>query len=198
MANAQNITLLLRELAGGEKEAFDRLIPLVYAELRRIAQAQLRSERSGHTLQPTALVHEAYARMAGREVLTFNDRAHFLGVAAHTMRKVLIDYARLRNAAKRDPGGPKVSLEEAIDAGLERPSSLVALDDALNSLERQDPRLARLIEMRYFGGLTAEETSVVMNLEVGEVRRELALAQAWLRRALDAGPQAQGRSSSSA
>jgi RNA polymerase sigma factor (TIGR02999 family) len=198
MANAQNITLLLRELAGGEKEAFDRLMPLVYAELRRIAQAQLRSERPGHTLQPTALVHEAYARMAGRELLTFNDRAHFLGVAAHTMRKVLIDYARVRNAAKRDPGGPKVSIEEAIDAGLERPSSLVALDDALNSLERQDPRLARLIEMRYFGGLTAEETSVVMNLEVGEVRRELALAQAWLRRELDAGPQPQGRSSSSA
>jgi RNA polymerase sigma factor (TIGR02999 family) len=190
MANAPNITLLLREVGRGETEAFDQLIPLVYAELRRIAQAQLRNERPGHTLQPTALVHEAYARMAGQERLTFHDRAHFLGVAAHTMRKVLIDYARIRNAAKRDPGGPKVSIEEALDAGLERPSSLIALDDALSSLERQDPRLARLIEMRYFGGLTAEETSVVMGAEVGEVRRELALAQAWLRRELDGGARA--------
>jgi RNA polymerase sigma factor (TIGR02999 family) len=198
MDNAQSITLLLRDLAGGEKEAFDRLMPLVYAELRRMAQAQLRNERPGHTLQPTALVHEVYARMAGREVLTFNDRAHFLGVAAHTMRKILIDYARIRNAAKRDPGRVKVSLEDAIDAGLERPSNLIALDDALHTLERQDPRLVRLIEMRYFGGLTAEETSVAMNLEVSEVRRELALAQAWLRRELDAGQSGQGRSTSSA
>jgi RNA polymerase sigma factor (TIGR02999 family) len=188
MPNGQTITLLLRELAGGEKQAFDQLIPLVYAELRRIAEARLRSERPGHTFQPTDLVHEVYARMAGGEQLSFVDRAHFLGVAAHTMRKILIDHARVRNAAKRDHGKVKVSLEEAVLIPLQRPSAVIALDDALISLEKEDPLMARLIELRYFGGLTAEESSVVVKLEVPEVRRELRQAQAWLRRELERAP----------
>jgi len=198
MPSAQDVTLLLKELAGGERQALDRLIPLVYAELRRIAHAQLRTERADHTLQPTALVHELYFRMAGREQLSFNDRAHFLGVAAHTMRKILIDYARIRNAAKRDRGREKISIGEAGEIPFQRPSAVVTLDDALNALEQQDPLLARLIELRYFGGMTAEEASVVLELEVSEVRRELKLAHAWLRRELDVTPTTHGRSSSSA
>jgi RNA polymerase sigma factor (TIGR02999 family) len=193
MANAQTITLLLRELAGGERQAFDQLIPLVYAELRRLADARLRNERPDHTLQPTALVHEVYARMVGQEQLSFNDRAHFLGVAAHTMRKILIDHARLRNAAKRDYGKQRLSLDAAGGISLERPSVIIALDDALNTLEQQDPLTARLIELRYFGGLTLEESSVAVNRPVSAVRRDLKLAEAWLRRELD-----QGNSRSSA
>jgi RNA polymerase sigma factor (TIGR02999 family) len=197
MNPAESITLLLKELSGGEKDALDRLIPLVYAELRRIAQAQLRRERPGHTLQATALVHEAYARMAGQEQLSFSDRAHFLAVAAHVMRKILIDHARVRNAAKRDRGREKVSIDDAGDVSLQRPSIMIALDDALHTLEKQDPLLARLIELRYFGGLTAEQSAVVVHLEVNMVRRQTALAQAWLRRELNTGTSDQGISSSS-
>jgi RNA polymerase sigma-70 factor (ECF subfamily) len=198
MPSEQTVTSLLKELAGGEKQALDRLIPLVYAELRRIAHAQLRTERADHTLQPTALVHELYFRMAGREQLSFNDRAHFLGVAAHTMRRILIDYARIRNAAKRDRGREKISIGEAGEIPFQRPSIMIAVDDALNALEQQDPLLARLIELRYFGGMTAAEIGVVVELEVSEVRRELKLAQTWLRRELDVPPAIHGRSRSSA
>src|SRR5579862_6224981 len=139
MSNDRTITVLLRELAGGDRGAFDQLIPLVYAELHRIAEVQLWRERPDHTLQPTALVHEVYARMVGQEQLSFKDRAHFLGVAAHTMRKVLIDHARLHHAAKRDFGKEKLSLEAVGEISLARPSILIALDDALNTLEEQDP-----------------------------------------------------------
>jgi RNA polymerase sigma factor (TIGR02999 family) len=190
MPDARTITLLLRELADGEKQAFDRLLPLVYGELRRIAEAQLRSERPGHTLQPTALVHEVYVRMVGREQLSFNDRAHFLGVAAHTMRRVLIDHARIRNALKRDSGRQQVPIDQAGEIRVQRPSVLIAVGDALDTLEKQNPLMARLIELRYFGGLTAEESGVVVNLPPKDVRRELRLAQAWLRRELDAAPPA--------
>jgi len=186
--DARTVTVLLRELAGGDKHALDRLMPLIHGELRRIAESQLRNERPGHTLQPTALVHEVYVRMVGREQLDFNDRAHFLGVAAHTMRKILIDHARIRNAAKRDGGRPKLSLDEAGNIRLERPALMIALDDALNSLEQQDPLMARLTELHYFGGLTAEESSIVVSLEVSQVRHELRMAQAWLRRELTATP----------
>jgi RNA polymerase sigma factor (TIGR02999 family) len=185
MPDTRSITPLLKELAGGERRAFDRLMPMVYAELRRIAEAQLMSERPGHTLQPTALVHEVYARMVGQEQLAFNDRSHFLGVAAHTMRKILIDHARIRNAAKRDHGREKIPISELGDLGLQRPSVLIALDDALTALGKQDALKARLIELRYFGGLTAEESSAVVKMDVSAVRRQLAMAQAWLRRELD-------------
>jgi len=185
MADAQTVTRLLREFAGGDKAAFDRLVPLVYEELRRIADGQLRRERPGHTLQPTALVHEVYARMVDQEQPDYHDRAHFLGIASQVMRKILIDHARIKNAAKRGSGREKLPIDEARDACVERPDIMVELDDALTTLASQDPRKARLVEMRYFGGLTAEESAEALDLEVGVVRRELRVAQAWLQRELD-------------
>jgi RNA polymerase sigma factor (TIGR02999 family) len=198
MPTTQSVTVLLRELAGGERRAFDQLMPLVYGQLRRIAEAQLRRERPDHTLQPTALVHELYSRMIGRERISFNDRAHFLAIAAQTMRKILIDHARLRNAMKRNRGQEKVPIDKAGDVALQHPSILIALGDALDALGEQDTLMARLIELRYFGGLTLEESAVVVNLPVSEVRRELKLAQAWLRRELESAEAGQGTSSSSA
>jgi RNA polymerase sigma-70 factor (ECF subfamily) len=185
MPGETSITLLLRELANGEKAALDQLIPLFYTELRRIADGFLRNERHGHTLQPTALVNELYARVAGQEQPEYRSRAHFLGVAAHVMRQILIDHARARCAAKR--GGPqeKLSLIEAMDPALERSAEIIAVDDALSELERRDPRKARLVQMRFFGGLTAEESAEVLQIPVATIRRELRVAQAWLQRELD-------------
>jgi RNA polymerase sigma factor (TIGR02999 family) len=194
MAEARTITLLLRDVAVGDKEALDRLMPLVYGELRRIADGQLRRERQGHTLQPTALVHEAYVRLMRGQQPDYNNRTHFLAIASQVMRKILIDHARTKNASKRGGGRAGLSLDEARDACVERPEIMIALDDALNELERLDPRKARLIEMRYFGGLTAEESAQAVSLGVAEVRRELRVAQAWLQRELDRG--AGGRAAS--
>jgi RNA polymerase sigma factor (TIGR02999 family) len=183
---ASPVTALLREWSGGDKGALDRLVPLVYDELRQVAQAQLRKERHARTMQPTALVHELYVRLAGGQQLTLTDRAHFLAVAARSMRKILLDQARRRNADKRGGGDEKLSLDESLAAGLERPAVLIAVDDALNVLAARDPLLAELIELRYFGGLTAEESSVVVHKETREIQRDLVLAKAWLRRYLAA------------
>jgi RNA polymerase sigma-70 factor, ECF subfamily len=191
MPDARTVTLLLRELAGGDQAALDRLVPLVYEELRRIAEGQLRRERPGYTLQPTALVHEVYLRMVGQEPAGYRDRAHFLAIAAHAMRKILIDRARGHNAAKRGGGHEHVAIDEERDSYMERPSILIALDDALATLELKHPNLARLVELRYFGGLTAEESSVALNLDINVVRRELRLAEAWMQREM-------GRSASGA
>lgn len=185
MSQAQPITLMLQEFAGGDKTALDRLMPIVYAELRRLADSYLRRERPGHTLQPTALVHEAYARMVGQDPPDFRNRAHFIGVAAQVMRQILIDHARGRNAVKRGGGQAKCTLDEAVDAAVERPLLMIAVDDALNALAEQDAQKARLIEMRFFGGLTAEESAEVIGLPVQVIRRELRVAQAWLQRELD-------------
>jgi RNA polymerase sigma factor (TIGR02999 family) len=185
MSDARTVTLLLREIAGGDQGALDRLVPLVYEELRRIADGQIRRERPGHTLQPTALVHEVYVRMLGQQQPGYRDRAHFLAIAAHAMRRILIDYAREHNAAKRGGGLEKFAIDEARDGSVERPSILIALDDALAALADKDALLARLVEMRYFGGLTAEESSAALNLEIGVVRRQLRLAEAWLQREMD-------------
>ncbi len=184
-SESRTITLLLQDFAGGDKSALDGLIPLVYNELRRIADGYLRHERPGHTLQPTALVHELYARMLGQEQPGYRSRAHFLGVAAQVMRQILIDHARMKHAAKRGGGQQKYSIDEACDAAFVRPSVMIELDDAINALERQDARKARLVEMRFFGGLTAEESADVLQLPVNTVRRELRVAQAWLQRELD-------------
>ncbi len=184
MAETQPITLLLQEFADGDKGALDRLMPLVYAELRRLANSFLSRESTGHTLQPTALVHEAYARMVGQQQPTFTSRAHFLSIAARVMRQILIDYARKRKADKRGAGLPKMSLEEACGAAVERPAVMIALADALEALERKDARKAQLIEMRYFGGLTLEESAEVAGVSLETVRYELRLAQAWLHREL--------------
>jgi RNA polymerase sigma factor (TIGR02999 family) len=136
-------------------------------------------------LQPTALVHEAYVRMVGQEQAGYRDRAHFLAIAAHAMRKILIDHARGHYAAKRGGRLEKLAIDEERDGSVERPSILIALDDALGTLEGKDPLLARLVEMRYFGGLTAEESSAALNLEIKVVRRQLRLAEAWLQREMD-------------
>lgn len=185
MAEIRPITVLLHEFSGGDKAALNDLIPLVYAELRKIADGHLRNERPGHTLQPTALVHEAYARMIEQKQPDYRDRVHFLAVAAQVMRQILIDHARKKFAAKRGGSRPRYSLDEACDAAVEKPSLMIDLDDALKALETHDPLKARLIEMRFFGGLTAEESAEVLNLPVSDVRRGLRIAQAWLQRELD-------------
>jgi RNA polymerase sigma factor (TIGR02999 family) len=183
----QPITRMLQEFAGGDKTALDRLMPLVYSELRRLADGYLRSERTSHTLQPTALVHEAYIRLVGQDHKAYQSRGHFLAVAAHVMRQILIDHARSRCADKRGGGQPGCSLDESIDAAVERPPALIAVDDALQALEAIDARKAKLVEMRFFGGLTAEESAAVLELPVEKVRAELRVAQAWLQRELDRG-----------
>jgi len=160
-------------------------MPHVYAELRRLAGHYLRQERPGHTLQPTALVHEAYFRLVDQNLPDCKGRAHFLGVAAHIMREILIDHARSRGAAKRGSGQPVFSLDEFMDAPIEKPSAMVLVDDAIQALEVHDPNKAKLIEMRFFGGMTAEESAEVLGLPVEKVRGELRIAQAWLRRELD-------------
>jgi RNA polymerase sigma factor (TIGR02999 family) len=156
----------------------------VYGELRKLANGYLRQERVGHTLQPTALVHEAYVRLVGRDFQGYSSRAHFLAIAANVMRQVLIDHARSRRAAKRGSGQEKLSLNESIDAAEERPISFLAVSDALSALEQQHPHQAKLIEMRFFGGLTAVEMADLCDLRVDQVRSDLRLAQAWLRREL--------------
>jgi RNA polymerase sigma-70 factor, ECF subfamily len=185
MQVSQPITNALQELAKGDSSAFDRVLPLVYCELRNLAGHYLRQERHGHTLQPTALVHEAYFRLIGDSQPQFQNRSHFLGVAAHAMRQILIDYARTRNAAKRGGGQAPLSLEECFDAPLERSPVLIQVDDALQALEAQDGLKAQLVEMRFFGGMTAEESGEVLGLPVQKVRSELRIAQAWLKRELD-------------
>jgi RNA polymerase sigma-70 factor (ECF subfamily) len=181
----QSITLMLREFAAGDKGALDGVIPLVYTELRNIALRQLGRERTGHTLQPTALVNEAYIKLIGQAAPDYQSRAHFLSVAARVMRQILIDHARARNAGKRGGAEARCSLDEAVDAAVERPAAILAVEDALQALERTNKRKAALIEMRFFGGLTAEESAQVLEIPVEKVRAELRIAQAWLQRELD-------------
>jgi len=181
----QPITVALQDLARGDKSGLDRLMPYVYAELRKLAGHYLRQERPGHTLQPTALVHEAYFRLVDQSLPDCNGRAHFLGVAAHVMRQILIDHARTRGAVKRGAGQPLFSLDEFMDAPIDRPAAMVMVDDAIQALEVHDARKAKLIEMRFFGGMTAEESAEVLDLPVEKIRGELRIAQAWLKRELD-------------
>jgi RNA polymerase sigma-70 factor, ECF subfamily len=183
--DAAQFTYLLRDLQGGKKQALDQIMPLVYAELHRMADNYLRQERDGHTLQPTALVHEAYLRLIGQEQPDYQSRAHFCGVAAQVMRQILVDHARRRNAAKRGGGEPRLPLNEDLDYTQERASELVALDDALSALAVDDAQKARLVELRFFGGLTAEESAEVTGLTPQTIYRELRVAQAWLQRELD-------------
>jgi RNA polymerase sigma-70 factor, ECF subfamily len=185
MQISQPITAALQDLARGDKSGLDRLMPHVYAELRKLAGHYLSQERPGHTLQPTALVHEAYFRLVDQELPDCTGRAHFLGVAAHVMRQILIDHARSRAAAKRGAGQAVFSLDEFMDAPIERPAAMVMVDDAIQALEIYDARKAKLIEMRFFGGMTAEESAEVLGLPVEKVRGELRIAQAWLKRELD-------------
>lgn len=180
----REITRLLADWAGGDRDALDRLAPLVHAELRRIARRQMGGERQGHTLQATALVNEAYLRLAGQEGFEWHGRSHFYAVCAQVMRHVLIDHARAHARDKRGGGAPHVSLDEAAVMSGEGASELVALDEALRELEEIDPRKGRVVELRYFAGLSIEETAEILNISPTTVRREWRRAKAWLYRAL--------------
>jgi RNA polymerase sigma-70 factor (ECF subfamily) len=172
-------------MRGGNQAARDELMSLVYRALRRIAQSQLRKERPDHTLQPTALVNEAYLKVFGRSEIEFADRAHFFAVVARAMRRILVDHGRARSAARRNDG--RIPLDSSIQfeaVGTLTPINLLDLDLALEALAREDSSLAELIEMRYFGGMTAEETAEVVCRSVHIVRHELRVAHAWLRREL--------------
>jgi RNA polymerase sigma factor (TIGR02999 family) len=180
----REITRLLSDWAGGDREALERLTPLVHAELRRIARRQMGGERQGHTLQATALVNEAYLRLAGQDGFEWRDRSHFYAVCAQVMRHVLIDHARAHARDKRGGGALHVELNEAALMGVEGASELVALDEALRELEKIDPQKGRVVELRYFAGLSIEETAEVLNISPTTVRREWRRAKAWLYRAL--------------
>ena len=187
MPDSAPITRLLGSLREGDKGVLDRIIPLVYAELHKLANGYLRNEREGHTLQPTALVNEAYMRLAGQDQPEYQNRSHFFGVAAQVMRQILVDYARSRKAAKRGGGQDVLPLEEALEFTTDKTTQIVEVDDALRVLAAMDPMKARLIELRFFGGMTAEESAEYLNMSLNDVRRELRVAQAWLRRELDRG-----------
>jgi RNA polymerase sigma factor (TIGR02999 family) len=177
------VTRLLLRWRRGDREALDELVPLVYEELRRIARRSMRSERTGHTLEPTALVHEAFARLVEMDV-SWQDRAHFLGVAARAMRRILVDHARSRGSAKRGGGAVRLGLDEAEGAASGDPPPISDLDEALRRLSEIDPRKGDVVEMTYFGGLTQEEVAEVLGLSVPTVQRELRQAKAWLYREL--------------
>jgi len=178
------VTGLLRAWSKGDAEAPERLLPLVYAELRRLAAAQMRRERSDHTLQPTALVHEAYVRLVDQH-LAWKDRGHFFGIAARAMRQVLVDHARKKHAQKRS-GGLEIPIESAEPAVAPRTLDLLALDQALHRLSELDERQARLVELRVFAGLTVEEAAGVMECSPATASRDYRHAEAWLRRQMRA------------
>lgn len=176
------MTRLLQDWSKGDQAALANLMPLVYNELRHLASRYLRRERAGHTLQTTALVHEAYLRLIDQNQVTWQNRAHFFGVAAQMMRRILVDHAREQHAEKRGGGAPRLSLDEAIGLAGERGVNLIALDDALSALAAIDPQQSRIVELRFFGGLTVEETAEVLGVSPATVKREWSMAKAWLHR----------------
>ncbi len=182
---ANEVTQLLVRWRGGDKEALDSLMPLVYQELHRLAHHYLRNERPGHTLQSTALVHEAYVRLIEQDNPEFQNRAHFFGVAAHVMRQILVDYARAHRAAKRGGDAFRIPLEDAGELPKPVDVDVLALDDALKLLAEMDPQQSRVVELRFFGGLSLEDTSEVLGISSSTVKRDWATARAWLFRELD-------------
>lgn len=181
---SQQITQLLQDWREGKKTALDQLTPLVYKELRKLAVAYLRRDRPDHTLQPTALIHEAYIRLVNQDLPDWKSRTHFFGVAANLMRQILVDHARKHYAAKRGAGLKKVTLEDALVFSEEKGSELLLLDEALTQLAVVDPRKARVIELRYFAGLSVNETAEALGISVATTGRDLRMAEAWLRREL--------------
>lgn len=182
--STDDVTGLLHDWQQGDRAALDKLTPLVYDELRRIAHRYMQGERNGHTLQTTALVNEAYVRLAGGRNIEWQNRAHFYAVTAQVMRRVLVDHARRRRYAKRGGDAQQVSLDEAVLMSPQRATELVALDEALAELARLDERKGRVVELRYFGGLSLEETAEVLAVSVMTVRRDWRAAKAWLYRSL--------------
>jgi RNA polymerase sigma factor (TIGR02999 family) len=184
MSAPPDVTALLDGWSRGDRGALDRLLPLVYAELRRIAARQLQRERAGHTLQPTALVHEAYLRLVGQRQVDWRNRAHFFGVAAQVIRRILVDHARRHNAIKRGDGLQLVSIDQAADVASANDLSVLALDEALGRLDQLDHGLAQIVELRAFGGLTIDEAAHVLNVSPSTAKREWLTAKAWLAREL--------------
>ena len=180
------VTRLLRAWREGDRSALDKLTPIVYQDLRRLARRHLLAERPGHTLQPTALVNESYMRLVNYRHMEWQDRAHFLAVSSQLMRRILVEHARRRNL-KRGGRMRRVSLEQTADQGSARPKDVIALDEALNELARMDPRKEKVVELRYFGGLTVKETAEALNISVPTVMRDWSSAKAWLYRQLTRG-----------
>jgi RNA polymerase sigma factor (TIGR02999 family) len=188
MVSPGDVTALLGDWSRGNRTALDQLLPLVYAELRRVAARQLRNERADHTLQPTALIHEVYIRLVDQRQVDWQNRAHFFGVSAQVMRRILVDHARRHGASKRGEGVRCVSIDEAKDvAAASNDTPIVALDDALDRLEKVDSALAKIVELRAFGGLTIEEAAHVLSVSPSTVKREWRTAKAWLNRELGSG-----------
>lgn len=182
MKTTDEVTKLLNDLGTGTETSPDRLLEIVYDDLRRLAGSYMQNERNDHTLQATALVHEAYMRLVDWKNVSWHNRAQFFSVAAEVMRKVLIDHARARHAQKRS--GHKLILDDAISLPDHRPIDLIALDEAMQILEKLDPRQAKIVELRFFGGLSIEETAYVLKVSESTVRREWTFAKAWFQREL--------------
>ena len=189
----QEVTQLLADWGKGDRSALDKLFPLVHKELRRIAQRQMNNERAGHTLQATALVNEAYLKLVGQQEFEWQNRAHFFAVSAQVMRNILIDHARAHARDKRGGGAIQVSLNDIAVIAEEQASDFIALDDALRRLESLDPQKGKIVELRYFGGLSIEETAEVLNISPRTVRREWQRAKAWLYRMISEGTEDETR-----
>ncbi|MBI5472384.1 MAG: sigma-70 family RNA polymerase sigma factor [Ignavibacteriae bacterium] len=176
----QEITLLFQDFVDGKKGSIDKLLPLVYGELRKIASKYLRDEYRDHTFQTTELVHEAYIKLLGDQNISWQNRAHFFGIAANSMRQILVDYARKRNSLKRGEGQTNLSLEHAMEIPIRSDEDLIALDDVLRKLESFDAGLSKVVELRFFAGLNVEETACALGRSPSTVKREWSLAKAWL------------------
>ena len=179
-----DVTQLLARWQDGDQSALDELVPIVHDELRRLARRQMAGERPGHTLQPTALVNEAYLRLVNLKQMRWQDRAHFFAMGARLMRRILVDFARSRGYQKRGGGAQQVSFTRALDVAEAQPTDVAALDDALEALARVDERKSRVVELRFFGGLSVEETADVLNVSRETVKRDWTFAKMWLLRHL--------------
>jgi RNA polymerase sigma-70 factor (ECF subfamily) len=184
-SESHEVSLLLRRWREGDSDSLNRLVPLVEVELREIAHRQMRREQAGHVLQTTALINEVYLRMLGQDQTDFNGRVHFLGIAARLMRQILVDYARRSRTAKRAAGEQALPLDEALVFSPSRSSEMLALDEALDRLNRIDARKVKVVELRYFGGLSVDETAQALDVSANTVIRDWALAKAWLRVEID-------------
>ena len=180
MAKTQDVTQMLKAISAGEISAPDRLLPVVYDELRRLAHGYMQNERSDHTLQATALVHEAYIQLVDWKNVSWQNRAHFFAAAAQMMRKILVDHAREKNALKRGGGLRTIALDDAISFPNHNNVDLISLDDAMTELNSFDPQQAKIVELRFFGGLTIEETAHAMDISDSTVKRDWQIAKAWL------------------
>ena len=184
MEPRSEVTLLLRRLSAGDKSALNQLMPLIYTELHQLASSYMRRERPGHTLQTTALVHEAYLQLVGQENAQWENRTQFFAVAAQLMRRILVDHARAHHAAKRGGNLPRLSLDEAVVMAKERGGDLLAIDELLQRLAAIDPQQARIVELRFFAGLSVEETAQALSISDRTVKRDWAMAKAWMQREL--------------